>query len=578
VRGPFARAVRIGLVAGVAAMFVSAVGMVEAFSDREVMGTLSLGYVLIGAIPVVAGVVAGRPRSEPVATQLGWRAPVAGAVAGAVSGLLLAAFVVFVTAVDVRDVLTNVSPGLVSLLAFGEEPTLLSSVLLVAGTGALGALGGAFHLLPDRWRAATASAVLWTAILGILQPLVAGILVNVGLLSVATFLYQPTGGLTVAGGVAVAAVAFAVRASLWGQRFGVRDRLEALEPQQRRGVRIGALLVALILIGLLPRVFGLFLSEVSNTVGLFLVMALGLNIVVGFAGLLDLGYVAFFAVGAYTTAVLTSPTSPAFAPELTFWVALPFVVLAAALAGMLVGAPVLRMRGDYLAVVTLGFGEIARLMVQSDWLKGTFGGARGIRQVPSIGVGAAEVQGPQELFYLIFAFAVLAAYVSYALYDSRIGRAWIAIREDEPVAEAMGVNVVTMKLWAFIIGAVIASFGGALFATKVHSIFPSSFQLIVSITVLVIVIVGGIERVPGVVLGALLLVATPQLLREFEQYRFLLYGALLIFMMLSRPEGLIPSRRRARELHEEAAAEEQFVGPERQRESRYAPEPAAGPR
>jgi branched-chain amino acid transport system permease protein len=209
--------------------------------------------------------------------------------------------------------------------------------------------------------------------------------------------------------------------------------------------------------------------------------------------------------------------------------------------------------------VTRGFGEIARLLVQSDWLKNSFGGARGIRQVPSIDLGATVVGGPEELFYLVFAFVVLAAYVSYALHDSRIGRAWIAIREDEPVAETMGVNVVTMKLWAFIIGAIVASLGGALFATKVHSIFPSSFQLIVSITVLVIVIVGGIERIPGVALGALLLVATPQLLREFEQYRFLLYGALLIFMMLSRPEGLLPSRRRAHEFHEEELAEEPWV-------------------
>ena len=173
----------------------------------------------------------------------------------------------------------------------------------------------------------------------------------------------------------------------------------------------------------------------------------------------------------------------------------------------------------------------------------------------------------------VFAFAVVAVYASYALHDSRIGRAWIAIREDEAVAEAMGVNVVAMKLWAFVIGAMIASFGGALFATKVHSIFPSSFQLIVSITVLVIVIVGGIERIPGVVLGAVLLVATPQLLREFEQYRFLLYGALLIFMMLSRPEGLLPSRRRARELHEDEVAEEPWLraGPREE-----APQPAGG--
>jgi len=569
------RGIRAGLIGGLAAVFVSAVGMVVAFADREVVGSLSLGYVLLGAIPLVVGTVTGRPPAPPgdPTRQPGARSIAAGAIAGAIGGALLALFAVLVDAFDVRDVLTNVSPELIDLLAFGGEAS--SSIAPLVGGGALiGAVGGASHLLPERWRSAAAAAVLWTLTLGILQPLVAQILSNVGLSALTAAIYQPTGGLTILGAILVALVAFGIRFTLWRRRFGVGRRIEALEPRQQRGVRALVLLGALVLVGLLPRVFGPFLSEVANTAGLFLIMALGLNIVVGFAGLLDLGYVAFFAVGAYTMAVLTSPISPAFAPQLTFWVALPFVALAAALAGILVGAPVLRMGGDYLAVVTLGFGEIARVLVQSDWLKGSFGGARGIRQVPSIDIGPAVIQGPQELFYLVFAFAVLAAYVSYALHDSRMGRAWIAIREDEPVAEAMGVNVVTMKLWAFIIGAVVASLGGALFATKVHSIFPSSFNLIVSITVLVIVIVGGIERIPGVVLGALLLVATPQLLREFEEYRFLLYGALLIFMMLSRPEGLLPSRRRARELHEEEIVEEPWVRAEQERQEREAARPA----
>jgi branched-chain amino acid transport system permease protein len=242
-----------------------------------------------------------------------------------------------------------------------------------------------------------------------------------------------------------------------------------------------------------------------------------------------------------------------------FWAAVPFVVLAAAVSGLLVGTPVLRMRGDYLAIVTLGFGEIARLLFLSDWLKPRFGGAQGIIQVQDITIGPIEIRGPQAFFYAIFFFILLAAYISYSLQDSRVGRAWMAMREDETVAEAMGVNIVTAKLSAFIMGAILAGFGGALFATKIGSVFPHSFDVIVSITVLVVIIVGGMASVPGVVAGSFVLVGLPELLREFEEYRFLLYGALLIFMMLRRPEGFIPNRRRVKELHTEEVLQDAWL-------------------
>jgi branched-chain amino acid transport system permease protein len=282
--------------------------------------------------------------------------------------------------------------------------------------------------------------------------------------------------------------------------------------------------------------------------------------------------VAFFAVGAYATAVLTSPSSPAFAPEMTFWLALPFVVLAAAVSGLLVGTPVIRMRGDYLAIVTLGFGEIVRLLFLSEWMTPVFGGAQGIINIPNIVIGPVEIQGPQLFFYAVFGFALIAAYVSYALQDSRIGRAWMAMREDESVAEAMGVNIVAAKLSAFIIGAMLAGFGGALFATNIGSIFPHSFNIIVSITVLVVIIIGGLGSVPGVIVGGLVLVGLPELLREFENFRFLIYGALLIFMMLNRPEGFIPSRRRAQELHEDEALQDAWLKAEQEKQDK--PEPA----
>ncbi|MFQ5804606.1 MAG: branched-chain amino acid ABC transporter permease, partial [Candidatus Methylomirabilales bacterium] len=291
--------------------------------------------------------------------------------------------------------------------------------------------------------------------------------------------------------------------------------------------------------------------------------------------LLDLGYVAFFAVGAYTAAVLTSPSSPRWNPELTFWAALPFIILAAALAGIMVGGPVLRMRGDYLAIVTLGFGEIARLVFQSDWFRPVFGGAQGIINIPSLAIGSTKFVSPAEIYYPILGFCLLAAYVSWRLADSRIGRAWIAMREDEQVAEAMGINIVATKLSAFIIGAILASFGGALFAVKIGSIFPHSFSILVSITVLVTIIVGGMGNIPGVIVGTLTVVALPELLREFEEYRLLFYGALLIAMMLLRPEGLMPSVRRARELHEEEMAQDAWVRAESQAET--AREAAASP-
>jgi branched-chain amino acid transport system permease protein len=288
-------------------------------------------------------------------------------------------------------------------------------------------------------------------------------------------------------------------------------------------------------------------------------MALGLNIVVGYAGLLDLGYVAFFAVGAYTAAILTSPQSPAFTPQLALIAALPFVVLAAAIAGIMVATPVIRMRGDYLAIVTLGFGEIARILLNSEWLSPYFGGAQGITNIPDLQLGPFHFNTPQDYFYPIFLFVIIAAYITLALQNSRWGRAWMAMREDESVAEAMGINIVTAKLSAFVVGAILASFGGALYGAQIGSVFPHSFDIVVSITILVIIIVGGMGSVPGVALGAVVLIVLPNLLREFSEYQFLFYGVLLIAMMLKRPEGFIPSKRRAQELHQEEVAQDSWL-------------------
>jgi branched-chain amino acid transport system permease protein len=475
-------------------------------------------------------------------------------------------------------VLQNVTPPLLDILTFHRGIGQGIVWLLVGGT-LIGAGGAAVHLIPARYRRPVVLAVVWVLIFGLLQTLMAQIFrgLKIGE-TVNPFLYKGSRGLTIHGAVTVWIVVFLLVLSLEGQRQAVRRRFETATPAMRRNYALVALTVAILVLAVTPHVLGNFLSEVLDLAGIYLLMALGLNIVVGYAGLLDLGYVAFFAVGAYTGAVLTSPGSPAFSPEFTFWASIPFIMLAAALAGIIVGTPVLRMRGDYLAIVTLGFGEIARILFLSDAMKPYFGGAQGIIRIPDIaidvGIKRYDFVTSQEFFYLIYGLAIVLIYVSWALQHSRVGRAWMAMREDETVAEVMGVNIVAAKLQAFIIGAILASLGGALFAHKIGSIFPHSFNIVVSLTVLMVVIVGGMGSIPGVFIGALVLVGAPELLREFSEFKFLLYGALLIFMMLNKPEGLIPSKQRAQELHQDEAAQDAWLRREALGETEPEPEPA----
>jgi len=271
--------------------------------------------------------------------------------------------------------------------------------------------------------------------------------------------------------------------------------------------------------------------------------------VVGFAGLLDLGYVAFFAIGAYTMGVLTSPELAA--TPLTYWQALPFALGVAVLSGFVLGLPVLKMRGDYLAIVTLGFGEIVRLLVLSDWLRPWLGGTQGIQHIAHPVIGPLDFGSQQMLYYVILAGIVITTFIATRLKDSRLGRSWMALREDEDVAKAMGINHVTTKLLAFMSGAFFAGLGGTLFAAKLSSAYPQSFQFLVSINVVSLIIIGGMGSIPGVLVGGLVLMGLPEILREFAEYRYLVYGALLVAMMLTRPEGLVPEARRRLELHEE---------------------------
>jgi branched-chain amino acid transport system permease protein len=280
---------------------------------------------------------------------------------------------------------------------------------------------------------------------------------------------------------------------------------------------------------------------------------LGLNIVVGFAGLLDLGYVAFFAIGAYTMAVLTSPELGFF--HFSFWGALPFTIIMGVLSGVILGVPVLKMRGDYLAIATLGFGEIIRILVLSDFLRPWLGGAQGVGKIPKASIAGFEFAGPQQIYYLILAGCFLVAFISLRLRDSRLGRAWMAVREDEDVAQAMGINLVATKLLAFATGAAFSALSGAIFASKLSSVYPHSFNVMISINVICLIIVGGMGSIPGVIVGSIALVGLPELLREFAEYRLLVYGAALVAMMILKPEGLWPSEIRRRELHGEESVE-----------------------
>jgi branched-chain amino acid transport system permease protein len=335
----------------------------------------------------------------------------------------------------------------------------------------------------------------------------------------------------------------------------MQQRIAALPVAGQRAYRLSVLAVVVAVVMLLP-LSGAYPSQVLDTVGLYVLMGLGLNIVVGFAGLLDLGYVAFFALGAYTMGVLTSPEIQWVGVHMSFWAALPFCVLVGVAAGVILGVPVLGMRGDYLAIVTLGFGEIIRIVALSDWLKPFIGGSNGITQIPRPAIGPINFASQGSLYFLIIAGCLLAAFVAARVKDSRLGRAWMALREDEDVAQAMGIDLVRTKLLAFAAGAAFSGLAGGFFGTLISSIYPHSFTLLISINVLAVIIVGGMGSIPGVVVGAFALVGLPELLREFSDYRLWVFGAALVIMMLTRPEGVVPEARRKLEMHEADAKAE----------------------
>jgi branched-chain amino acid transport system permease protein len=540
-------AIRIGLVFGLVALSVSVIGMVVTFNTRDIVtGILTMGQLLVFSVPLAAGYLAGREKGGRVGAA---PALLEGFVAGLAASVPLLALLGLTSVwTTIRSSLPNVSPALIQILTLNFESRLTGGLLLAALMAGLGIVGGLIHILPGRVRRPVVTGLLWTLGIGLLSEILLSVMRPFASRSLLRALFG-TKGITVQTAAGVFVVT-AVLGTLWHDRgrTALANGRAALSPTQQVRARQATLVLGVGLMLLLPSILGTYLTEVLDVVGIFVLMGLGLNIVVGFAGLLDLGYVAFFAIGAYTMGVLTSASSLGVV-GLSFWAALPVAVLAAVLAGVLLGVPVLRMRGDYLAIVTLGFGEIIRVLAQSDLLKPFIGGAQGILLIGKPRIGNLQLVSPEEYYYLIVAGALLAAFVSKRLRDARLGRRWMAMREDETVAEAMGVHLVSTKLLAFAIGAGFSGLAGAIFASRISSIFPHSFNLLISINVLCLIIVGGIGSLPGVVLGALVLVGLPELLREFAEYRLLLYGALLIVTMLTRPEGLWPSPITRRELH-----------------------------
>ncbi len=555
------RQIRFSLIGALSSAFIALAGMPVGLDRRNIIQPLlSMGYLSLLWVPFVLASLAG---SQVVLEGMTERVRsskdlVAGALVGLGSALGLVALMILVKNFNIRDPLVNWSPQLLDLLSFNRSAGLGMVFWIVLGT-TLGLMGGAMHVVPTAVRSKTLTVLLSVLAVSVLETFITDLLKGFQLEIFTDFIYYKRGGLEIVGALLVAALAIVIPLLVGDRITVVRTRVREMPADERSRVNLILLLVGSALLLVLPFFLGKITNELLANVGLFVLLALGLNIVVGLAGILDLGYVAFFAVGGYTTAVLTSPNSPGFSPQLPWPVALIVVVVLTGLVGLFIGAPVIRMRGDYLAIVTLGFGEIIRLLFLSDWLSGWFGGAQGITNIPGVDVGFATVNGidPRSVFLLFLVFSAIAIYISWRLEHSRIGRAWMAIREDEDVAEAMGVNTTNTKLMAFVVGAVLASFSGAIFSAKVGSIFPTSFLMLVSIIILVVVIVGGMGNIVGVIVGALVLIGIlggpkqPGLLQEFSEFKLLIYGALLVWMMLKRPEGLVPNVRRSRELHQE---------------------------
>jgi branched-chain amino acid transport system permease protein len=537
-------AINTGMIAGLLCLMVILVGMVESFSESYIIyGLITLGdFILLAPVFILTYSILRNTSNLSKQSLVGICV-----IIGMLCGFIIVLLILLGQSVDMRPMFVNASPKLFSILMRNiPSPVGLVMPPLVCTVASLLTLG--LFLIPVSFRNATIQGILWLVIFGTLrdQILIIDILKVQPIATILKRVVFAISGLRPLGAILVFVIAGGLAYYSTVRKTNIANNQQSKPGKRKRIFQIAILAIVLLA---LPYALGIFFSEILDTTGYFIIMGLGLNIVVGFSGLLDLGYVAFYAIGAYTVGVLTSPGLGLF--HFTFWQAMPIALLFAWLAGIILGLPVLRMRGDYLAIVTLGFGEIVRLLALSDWLKSFLGGTQGIQSIAQPIIGPLRLDTLQKLYYLILIGIAILAFISWRLKDSRLGRSWMAIREDEDVAQAMGINLVLTKLLAFSTGALFAGLAGTFGAAKLTSVYPHSMTFIVSINVLVLIIIGGMGSIPGVFVGGLVLVGLPGLLTEFQEYRFWFYGLALVGMMLFRPEGLWPEARRRLELHED---------------------------
>jgi branched-chain amino acid transport system permease protein len=543
------KAINTGLISGVLGVMITLIGLVESFGRTDVVqGLITLGEIVLFAPVLMLTFSALRNASGSSKLNMAGMS----VIIGLITGIVLSLLILMGQSTNMRSMFVNASPALFNLLMRGV-PSPLGLLLppLQCILVALFAYG--IHIIPGLARSMIIRGFVVVITIGTLrdQIFLIDILKGPAISSFLKRIFFAGSGLKPLGAliIFILTIGLAIAISIVN-----KNRTVHRSARVQRTERIVLIAVIALFLLVLPYAMGIFYTEILDTTGYFIMMGLGLNIVVGFAGLLDLGYVAFYAIGAYTMGVLTSPGLGI--AHLTFWQAFPIALFVTWIAGLILGLPVLRMRGDYLAIVTLGFGEIVRLIALSDWLKDFLGGTQGIQGIAQPMIGPLSINTLQKLYYLILIGIAILAFIAWRLKDSRLGRSWMAIREDEDVAQAMGINLVLTKLLAFSTGALFAGIAGTLGATKLTSVYPHSMQFIVSINVLVMIIIGGMGSIPGVFVGGLVLIGLPGLLTEFAEYRNWFYGLALVAMMLFRPEGLWPEERRKLELHEVEVAGE----------------------
>ena len=544
-------AFEIGIVAGIILLYLGLVNMLGSFNEKELVRKfMTLGQVLLVIPTIGASLMIGRyaRRNRGEGERTPWALIPANIMAAGLTALPSLAMLWLSQVIDVRSVLVNINRDWLDIITVDHRSELmLGAVWLVATLVVISIIISIFAALPIRLRKGVSFGAVVTLVVAMFGETVGLILQELlpedwldAIFRRDTIKQFPTLMLWIIS---------TITGLLWAYLGdGVKQNYAGMSKGAKKGTTRVWQSLGIALLLALPWLIGRSLSDVAVTIGLFILMGLGLNIAIGLAGLLDLGYVTNYAVGAYVLAVLTSTSALGRGGDfLNFWTVLPIALLAAMFAGFIFAVPVLKMRGDYLAIATLGFGEIIGKLAISDWLRPYIGGAQGVLFIPKPNFFGLELKNPEQLYYVILAACVITLIVSIRLNNSRIGRQWMAIREDEDVALAMGIDTARSKLLAFTLSAATGGIAGAIFAAKVGTVFPKSFIVLISINVLSLIIVGGMGSNIGIIVGALILIGMPELLREFSEFRWLIYGGLLIFMMVRKPEGFIPSKIRQRE-------------------------------